>query len=48
MTKGMRANSKDGQIPKFGIEAWKSLPDPFPKWDLTVAEALAANSEPSY
>ncbi len=27
-----------------GIEAWKRFPDPFPKWNLTVAEALAARS----
>ena len=26
----------------MGIEAWKLFPDPFPKWDLTVDEALAA------
>ena len=25
-----------------GIEAWQNLQDPFPNWDLTMAEALAA------
>ena len=27
-----------------GIEAWQRLPDPFPIWDLSVEEALAARS----
>ena len=26
-----------------GIEAWKSLSDPFPNWKLTVEDALAAS-----
>ena len=27
-----------------GIEAWMKLDDPFPAWNLTIEEALAANS----
>lgn len=27
-----------------GIEAWKRFPDPFPRWNLSVDEALAARS----
>ncbi len=27
-----------------GIEAWKQLPDPFPKWDVRLEDALAARA----
>ena len=27
-----------------GIEAWQRLEDPFPRWDITIDEALAARS----
>ena len=30
-----------------GIEAWMHLADPFPKWNVTVDEALAAQASPS-
>lgn len=27
----------------LGIEAWKQFQDPFPEWNMSVEEALAAN-----